>query len=76
VKDSDNIEDWYKGALDNYSVEPDNAVWQSLSDDLDASTPLTDETISEWYKKEVYRLNEIRQLTEFRQIKREVIHNT
>ncbi|PJB14935.1 MAG: hypothetical protein CO118_06010 [Flavobacteriales bacterium CG_4_9_14_3_um_filter_32_8] len=58
MKDSDNIEDWYKGALDNYSVEPDNAVWQSLSDDLDASTPLTDETISEWYKKEVVKLEE------------------
>ena len=58
MKDIDNIEDWYKGELDNYSVEPDKAVWQSLSDDLDASTPLTDETISEWYKKEVVKLEE------------------
>lgn len=58
MKDIDNIEDWYKGELDNYSVEPDKAVWQSLANDLDASTPLTDETISEWYKKEVVKLEE------------------
>jgi hypothetical protein len=58
LKDIENIEDWYKEELNNYNVEPDNTVWDSLSEDLDASSPLTDENISEWYKKEVVKLEE------------------
>jgi len=58
VKDFNNIEDWYKDELSNYSVEPDKDVWQSLADELDADAPLTDENISEWYKKEVVKLEE------------------
>ena len=58
MKDINDIEGWYKDELNNYSVEPDNSVWQSLSDELEAAAPLTDETISEWYKKEVVKLEE------------------
>ncbi|PCJ01349.1 MAG: hypothetical protein COB15_00045 [Flavobacteriales bacterium] len=58
MKDIDNIEDWYRDELSNYNVEPDKNLWKSLSEELDASTPLTDETISEWYKKEVTKLEE------------------
>jgi hypothetical protein len=58
LKDIDNIEDWYRDELNNYSVEPDKNGWNSLSGDLDTSTPLTDDTISEWYKKEVSKLEE------------------
>lgn len=58
MKNIDNIEDWYRDELNNYNVEPDSNGWDSLSEDLDASTPLTDNNISEWYKKEVSKLEE------------------
>lgn len=58
MKDIDNIEDWYRDELNNYNVEPDQNTWSSLSEELDANTPLTDENISEWYKKEVTKLEE------------------
>jgi hypothetical protein len=58
LRDTDNIEDWYREELNNYSVEPDNSSWSSLAEDLDATTPLTDETFSDWYKKEVSKLEE------------------
>ncbi len=54
----ENIEDWYRNELNNYNVEPDKTVWDSLSKDLDADAPLTEENISEWYKKEVTKLEE------------------
>lgn len=58
MKDIDNIEDWYREELNSYNVEPDTNAWNSLSEELDASSPLTDENISEWYKKEVTKLEE------------------
>ncbi len=58
MKDLNNIEDWYRNELDKFDVSPDANGWQSLSDKLDANTPLTDENISEWYKKEVSKLEE------------------
>lgn len=58
MKDLNNIEDWYRDELDKFNVSPDADGWQSLSDKLDATTPLTDETISDWYKKEVTKLEE------------------
>lgn len=58
MKNIDNIEDWYREELNKYNVEPDKNVWESLSEELDASTPLTEENISEWYKKEVAKLEE------------------
>ncbi|MBL4594361.1 MAG: hypothetical protein JKX68_11190 [Flavobacteriales bacterium] len=58
MKDIDNIEDWYREELNNYNVEPDKNVWNSLSEELDLNTPLTDENISEWYKKEASKLKE------------------
>lgn len=58
MKDLNNIEDWYRNELDKFDVSPNADGWQSLSDKLDANTPLTDETIGEWYKKEVNKLEE------------------
>lgn len=58
MKDFDNIEDWYKDELDKFNVNPDDNVWQSLSDDLDADMTLTDENIGDWYKREVKKLEE------------------
>ena len=58
MKDIDNIEDWYREELNNYNVEPDKSVWDSLSENLEANAPLTEENISEWYKKEVAKLEE------------------
>ncbi len=58
MKDIDNIEDWYRDELNNYNVEPDKNLWDSLSGELDSDAPLTDENISEWYKKEVTKLEE------------------
>ena len=58
MKDIDNIEDWYRNEMENYNVTPDKEVWSSLSDELDASTPLTDDNVSEWYKKEVEKFTE------------------
>ena len=58
MKENDNIEDWYKNELSNYSVDPDKDGWESISDKLDANTPLTDATIGSWYKKEVTKLEE------------------
>jgi hypothetical protein len=58
LKDIDNIEDWYREELNNYSVEPDKNGWNALSEDLDTNTPLTVNTISDWYKKEVSKLEE------------------
>ena len=58
MKDIENIEEWYRNELNNYNVEPDENVWNSLSEDLENSTPLTDKNISEWYKKEVTKLEE------------------
>lgn len=58
MKDTDNIEDWYREELNNYNVEPDKSAWDSISEELDADTPLTDENISEWYKKEATKLEE------------------
>lgn len=58
MKDLNNIEDWYRDELDKFNVSPDADGWKSLSDKLDATTPLTDENISEWYKKEVNKLEE------------------
>ena len=59
MKDIDNIEDWYRNELNDYSVEPDKSGWSSLSDELDSATPLTDDTISDWYKKEISKLEEL-----------------
>lgn len=58
MKDIENIEDWYRDELDNFNVNPDKDVWNSLSDELDANMTLTDENISEWYKREVDKLEE------------------
>lgn len=58
MKDFENIEDWYRDELNNYNVEPDADVWNSLADDLDANMTLTDDNISEWYKREVNKLEE------------------
>jgi hypothetical protein len=58
VKDLNNIEDWYRDELEKFNVSPDTDGWKSLSDKLDATTPLTDENISEWYKEEVNKLEE------------------
>ena len=58
MKNINNIEDWYRSELNSYNVEPDKDVWNSLSEELDASSPLTDDNISEWYKKEVIKLEE------------------
>ena len=38
--------------------QPDKNGWNSLAEDLDTSTPLTDNNISEWYKKEASKLEE------------------
>lgn len=58
MKDFDNIEDWYRDELENFNVEPNKDLWQSLSDDLDAEMTLTDENIGDWYKREVNKLEE------------------
>lgn len=58
MKEFDNIEDWYRDELNNFKVNPDKEVWNSLSDDLDADMTLTDDNISEWYKREVNKLEE------------------
>lgn len=58
MKDFDNIEDWYRDELENFNVEPNKDLWQSLSDELDADMTLTDENFSEWYKREVNKLEE------------------
>ena len=58
MKDIDNIEDWYRDELDNFNVKPDDGVWNSLSDELDANMTLTEENIGEWYKREVNKLEE------------------
>lgn len=58
MKDFDNIEDWYRDELDGFNVNPDNKVWDSLSDELDANMTLTDDNISEWYQREVNKLEE------------------
>ena len=58
MKDINNIEDWYRDELDNFNVKPDDGVWNSLSDELDANMVLTEENIGEWYKREVNKLEE------------------
>ena len=51
MKDIRNIEDWYRNEMENYHVTPDKEVWNSLSEDLDASAPLTDENVSDGIKR-------------------------
>ena len=58
MKDFENIEDWYRNELSNYNVTPNKGGWESLSENLDADTPLTDENVSDWYKKEAAKLEE------------------
>lgn len=58
MKDINNIEDWYRDELSSYNVEPNKNGWDSLSNDLDANSPLTEENVSEWYKKEAAKLEE------------------
>lgn len=49
-----NIEDWYKNELENYTPNPDDKVWNKLSDSLDNALngEITEENIENWYKKE------------------------
>lgn len=58
MKEHNNIADWYRNELDNYSVKPAKDAWQSLADDLDSNEALTDKNFSEWYKKEADKLAE------------------
>lgn len=53
MKNKNNIEDWYKNELENFSVQSDKNSWNKISDKLNQDELLLDEKIDQWYKNEL-----------------------
>tara|TARA_R110001592_G_scaffold336614_2_gene622245 strand:- start:1049 stop:2506 length:1458 start_codon:yes stop_codon:yes gene_type:complete len=59
VKQGGNIEDWYRDELSNFEVNPETNGWESISNQLDNTAPLTDENIESWYIKELEKFQSV-----------------
>ncbi len=53
MKDKNNIEDWYKNELENFSVEPEKGSWDKLSSSMDNPSGLSDEAFDDFVRDEV-----------------------
>ncbi|MDT8413044.1 MAG: hypothetical protein RQ875_11310 [Vicingaceae bacterium] len=53
MKGKNNIEDWYKNELENFSVEPEKGSWDKLSSSMDNPSGWSDEVFDDFVRDEV-----------------------